>query len=216
MRINEVFYSVQGEGSNVGKPSIFVRFTGCNLRCKWCDTAYAFTDGERWSVSRLAKRIRRYMCLNVVLTGGEPLLYNKELARLMYYLQCHYVEVETNGTIMPYGALYEFISKWNVSIKLKSSGCSEKRINPDIIAFFNSIDNSEFKFVVSSDEDVKEIKRLCKKYAILPEKISVMPLGVTRQSILDGMKDLVPICKKLGWRLSPRLQVLLWGKTRGK
>src|SRR3954453_19910450 len=74
MRITEIFHSIQGESSHAGRPCVFVRLTGCNLRCVWCDTAYAFYEGNRMTVAEVAERVRGYRCGLVEITGGEPLL----------------------------------------------------------------------------------------------------------------------------------------------
>src|ERR1700722_16931632 len=74
LHINEIFYSIQGESTHAGRPCVFVRLTGCNLRCKWCDTEYAFYEGKRMPISEVAEKIRGYRCDLVEVTGGEPLL----------------------------------------------------------------------------------------------------------------------------------------------
>src|SRR5258708_21149402 len=74
LHINEIFYSIQGESTHAGRPCVFVRLTGCNLRCKWCDTEYAFYEGRRMSISEVAEKIRGYRCDLVEGTGGEPLV----------------------------------------------------------------------------------------------------------------------------------------------
>jgi len=217
--INEIFYSVQGEGSSIGQPSIFVRFSGCNLRCKWCDTPYTWKHDAGTKMltgEQMDRKLRKYDFYRVVLTGGEPLLY--DLSDLLFTSFTRFIEVETNGTLIPKKAEV-LINKYNVSIKLRNSGIPKKqRIVPKAIEWFakqniHYEEVCEFKFVVSTMRDIEEIKQLEKKFGL--NNISIMPEGTTREKILEGMEKLIPICKETHWKLSPRLQTLLWGNKRG-
>ena len=78
MKINEIFYSIQGEGYWTGLPNIFIRLTGCNLRCRYCDTTYAYKDGEEMSISQIIEVIKKYPCEYVCITGGEPLINDQD------------------------------------------------------------------------------------------------------------------------------------------
>lgn len=164
---------------------------------------------------QIANTVKKYRknC-DIVLTGGEPLLYDWNPLFTTLGFSYRY-EIETNGTILPKDSV--FVKKYNVSIKLSSSGVPiSKRIKPDVIKAFCTFDLNEcieFKFVVSDMKDVTEIKELHNKYQF--PNITVMPQGVTKEEVLEGMKMLVPVCKKNNWRLSPRLQTLIWGQKRG-
>jgi len=105
LRICEVFLSIQGEGLDIGLPTVFVRTTGCNLRCSWCDTKYAYEGGAEWSLDSLEDRIRTHKARRVCLTGGEPLLQKDAAELVSRLLGAGYdVSVETNGSL-PVGEL---------------------------------------------------------------------------------------------------------------
>ena len=97
LKINEIFYSLQGEGADVGLPTIFIRLTGCNLRCKYCDTEYAFYEGEEMEEEEIIGKISRWKCKRVCITGGEPLL--QDISKLIDLLmkKNYEVSIETNG-----------------------------------------------------------------------------------------------------------------------
>jgi 7-carboxy-7-deazaguanine synthase len=99
LMVNEIFHSIQGESSWAGLPFVFVRLTGCNLRCRYCDTRYAYTEGSPWSIDAILDRFSRLACRRVTLTGGEPLL-QPELPELVSRLLSHgfIVTLETNGS----------------------------------------------------------------------------------------------------------------------
>ena len=99
MKINEIFFSLQGEGILVGTPTIFIRLTGCNLRCSFCDTTYAYKDGTSMSISAIVKEIQKFHCFTVCITGGEPLLQKKTPILIDTLLKKKYlICLETNGS----------------------------------------------------------------------------------------------------------------------
>jgi 7-carboxy-7-deazaguanine synthase len=98
LQINEIFYSIQGESTHAGRPCVFVRLTGCNLRCKWCDTEYAFYEGRQMPIAEVAKIVRGYRCDLVEVTGGEPLLQEGVYSLIDAMLESgHTVMIETSG-----------------------------------------------------------------------------------------------------------------------
>src|SRR3972149_6467890 len=100
MRINEIFKSIQGETSYAGTPFLFVRTTGCNLRCSWCDTTYAYDEGEDFSIDEIIRTLGKYDCRNVAITGGEPLLQEETPLLAVHLINNGYkVFVETNGSV---------------------------------------------------------------------------------------------------------------------
>jgi 7-carboxy-7-deazaguanine synthase len=149
MKVNEIFYSIQGESLSIGFPTIFVRFTGCNLRCTYCDTTYAYEDGQEMSLPDIFARIRTYQCKRVCLTGGEPLL-QKEINQLLNMLDTYSVSVETNGSVPI--EKYELRNghRFIMDMKSPSSGCSDSMIleNLDYLS-----ENDEIKFVVADKKD---------------------------------------------------------------
>ena len=100
MKINEIFYSLQGEGIQTGVPTIFIRFTGCNLRCKWCDTKYAYDEGEDLSIDQIIEKIKSYPSTQICVTGGEPLLQDELSTLIQRLIELKYdINLETNGSI---------------------------------------------------------------------------------------------------------------------
>ena len=100
LKINEIFYSIQGESSHTGLPCIFIRLTFCNLRCNYCDTEYAFYEGEDWSISKILTKIKEYPCNLVMVTGGEPLLQDNCITLMKELLNHNYnVMLETSGSL---------------------------------------------------------------------------------------------------------------------
>lgn len=221
----EVFASIQGEGVSVGIPSTFVRLATCNLRCVWCDTAYTW-DWQRYDrltqtmtldAGQLLARVRNLRPRNVVVTGGEPLVQRRELRSLLAVLQQerYRVEIETNGTIGP-GDLAELVNQWNVSPKLAHSGNDGlRRMDASVLREFGATAQAWFKFVVSSRDDLDEIRSIAAAAGIDPSRIVLMPEGRTAEEIAGRSAWLVDVCAEYGYRFTTRLHILLWGDRRG-
>lgn len=222
----EVFATVQGEGASLGVPSVFVRLGGCNLQCSFCDTAYTW-DWSRFDkkketvdlanddVAALAVDVAKEGVRNVVFTGGEPLLQQKDLAVLAARMKARgfRIEVETNGSIVPEPALAELVDQWNVSPKLESSSnLLDARWVPSAIAWFADRSNAFFKLVVVSKEDVAEIERL----GFPKERLILMPEGTDPATLAERSRWLAEICTQKGYRLGARLHVHIWGAERGR
>ena len=225
MKFSELFYTIQGEGKYIGVPSVFFRTSYCNLRCIWCDTAYTSWTPENKDITVAAavKTITQYGCRHVVITGGEPFIQVKELTRLCQELNLrgHHITVETNATVFaPIEA--NLIS---LSPKLKNSNPSHDnrffgrhergRICPDVICNFLHQYECQVKFVVNSPGDLEEIKTLQAEIPIPAETIVLMPQGMTPEELQPKQEWLVEICKKEGYRYSPRMHVDIWGSKRG-
>ena len=228
--IVEVFFSLQGEGPSIGRPVVFVRFFGCNLRCNFsdgrCDTPYAvITEREEakdMTIEKLANVIRKLPLTHIVFTGGEPTLYQPYIIKLIDELRseddCFTFEIETNGTLKISETFRESIDWFNISLKLKSSKQENEkldklRINDEAIKTF-PVYKSCFKFVVSTQEDIDEVETLSEKYPIIP--VYLMPLGETREEQLKNMPNVADWCMIHGYIMSPRLHTLIWGMKRGK
>lgn len=222
----EVFATVQGEGASLGVPSVFVRLGGCNLQCSFCDTAYTW-DWSRFDkkketvdlsvdeVAGLAVDVAKEGVRNVVFTGGEPLLQQKDLAVLAARMKERgfRIEVETNGTIVPEPALADVVDQWNVSPKLESSGNRlDARWVPSAIAWFADRPNAFFKVVIVSKDDVAEVERL----AFPRERLILMPEGTEPATLAERSRWLAEICTQKGYRLGARLHVHIWGSERGR
>ncbi len=239
----EIFYSIQGEGKSIGRPSIFVRTSLCNLHCTWCDTDYTWNwvgtrfphvndtkaayqkfDKKVWiarcSVSEVAAIVAGFPCKNVILTGGEPMLQQAALIELMNILcslsNDYHFEIETNGTLSPTPAFDVLMDQYNVSPKLENSGNTRRlREKPAALRFFAQSPKANFKFVLSDEKDLPEVLELANTYSITPEKIWLMPEGNTTSALAKRRKWLVEICKKYGFHYSDRLHVQIWGSKKG-
>ena len=228
MRIAEIFHSIQGEGLLAGVPSIFIRTSGCNLRCHWCDTPYASwkPEGPEMSVEEILKKLTEWNCDHVVLTGGEPMIAPDlpELATVLKKQKKH-ITIETAGTILPNGIPCDLAS---LSPKLANSTPSLERdpawakkhettrLQPEVIAEWIRKYPFQLKFVVSSENDLAEIKSLLLKLPkISADLVLLMPEGVDTQTLASRSPWLVDICKREGFRFCPRLHIDLFGHKRG-
>lgn len=208
MQVNEIFYSIQGEGINLGLPSIFLRLSGCHLRCVWCDSKFTwdFKSGKKMSTNEIVAEIKKFPCKNLVITGGEPLIQQSEIIALLQKLKGYYVEIETSGTLETY--LNEYIHHYNCSPKLSNSK------NPRTTLQNLPVEKTYYKFVVDKPEDLEEIKNFLKKHKIPREKVFLMPQGIKKREIAERSKWLVEICKKENFRFTPRLHINIWGNKR--
>jgi len=228
MRIAEIFCSIQGEGLLAGVPSIFIRTSGCNLRCHWCDTPYASwkPEGPEMSIEEILKKISGWDCNHIVLTGGEPMIAPDlpELATALKKQKKH-ITIETAGTILPNGIPCDLAS---LSPKLSNSTPSPERdpawakkheatrLQSEVISEWIRKYPFQLKFVVSSENDLAEIKDLLSRLPPAPlHQILLMPEGTDVKTLASRSPWLVDICKREGFRFCPRLQIELFGLTRG-
>ena len=234
----EIFHTLQGEGVSMGLPSVFIRSSLCNLRCTWCDTAYTWNwegtkwdheDGEKYAksdyiveleTSAVADLVADYHCLNVVLTGGEPLLQQPAWFSIIKHLRerdpKYRFEIETNGTQLPDDDMAQAVDQWNVSAKLSNSGNSAKlRIKEEAMTFFASSDKAWFKFVIQSEQDLAEVQQLEAQFSIPKERILLMPEGRDEVTLQSRRLWLADLCRDQGYRFSDRLHIQLWGSKRG-
>jgi 7-carboxy-7-deazaguanine synthase len=223
MRIAEIFYSLQGEGSLVGVPSIFVRTSGCNLRCAWCDTPYTSwnPEGEDLGVDAILVRAAEFRAArHVVITGGEPMIAHGivELSERFHERGMH-ITVETAGTIFAPVAC----DLMSISPKLSNStpaGAFEKqheklRVQPSVLRQLITAYDYQLKFVISCEEDVVEARSLIAELEAPPEKVILMPEGTASDVLKTRGMWLAEFCKEHGFRFSPRLHVDLYGNKRG-
>jgi 7-carboxy-7-deazaguanine synthase len=156
LKVNEIFYSIQGESSHAGRPCVFVRLTGCNLRCSYCDTRYAYDEGQNLTIDEIVDRVTSYQCRLVEITGGEPLI-QKETPDLIHLLLNKDFEVllETNGSI-DISPIDERCVRL-VDIKCPSSH-EEKNNNLDNLKRLSGKD--EIKFVIGNRKDYDFAKNI--------------------------------------------------------
>lgn len=217
MRISEIFYSVQGEGPNLGTPNIFVRLSGCNLRCIFCDTPYALEGGWVCTIAHLVAEIRKFPSLNVVFTGGEPMLQQNELVTLMNVLvdvsMLYHFEIETNGSIIPKKAMKEIVDCWIVSPKMSNAGIKPYNLSRSFL--LGTLNNVYFKFVVVKPSDLEEILEYLKHNPIGPEHVFLMPEATTVEGHNRKLPWIIEFAKQHGFRVTPRLHILAYGNVRG-
>lgn len=230
--ISETFYSLQGEGKLTGIPSWFVRLSGCNLRCTWCDTPYASwnPDGQPRDISALVDEACATGARHAVLTGGEPMIF-PALAPLSHALAARgmHITIETAGTLARSDIACDLMS---ISPKLSNSTPlagdprdpdgrwsrlhESRRINPDALrALITGPWQHQLKFVVATPADLAEIDSLlCLLPALPPADILLMPEGITPAT--RGTRDwITQACLDRGWRYCHRLHIDLFGNTRG-
>jgi 7-carboxy-7-deazaguanine synthase len=225
MKINEIFYSLQGEGFLAGVPSVFVRIAGCPLRCRWCDTKYAWSKeaGRQYSTDEIVRTVQQWPCRFVVITGGEPMV-NPDLPQLAGELKAagRHITIETAGIAYIPDMPCDLMS---ISPKLSNSipedaklAAIHKDSRLDLAVLEELIDNYDYqlKFVVDSEADLPEIEETIEKLTnIDSEKVMLMPQAATRQGLLAKSPMVAELCKRTGYAFSQRLQVLLWDNERG-
>ncbi len=222
----EIFLSLQGEGRTAGTPSAFVRLAGCNLSCSWCDTAYTWDwTAYDYATHAMAMETRDVLALvlalgphNVVITGGEPLIQQADLAELCGRLagSGRSVEVETNGTVAPDPAMVAAVSRWNVSPKTAGSGNPQRREVPGALAAFAALPNADFKFVISTRADAEEAEAIARRYGVAPGRVALMPEGASAAQLAERSAWVRAEAAARGFRFSSRIHILLWGDGRAR
>lgn len=227
LKLSEIFYSLQGEGIDAGKPAVFIRTALCNLSCVWCDTKYTWDwshyDYDRevseMTISSIQEQISRFDTKHCVITGGEPLIQQTKLIPLLSNLknEDYFIEVETNATILPSEMLERFVDRWNVSPKLQNSSISKQyREVQSCMEYYAKNSKAVIKFVICNQSDLAEVKTLVGKYKLKSQRIILMPEGNSAAEIIEKSKWLAEICQSNGYRLSVRLHTLIWSGTRAK
>ncbi len=224
MFIAETFVSLQGEGILAGIPSFFIRTSGCNLRCRWCDTPYTSwkPEGERRSVGVLLNKLESCSVRHVVITGGEPLL-QREIAALTRSLRLagYHITVETAGTVDPQ---FE-CDLLSLSPKTRSSDPQgvwrerhqQKRSAYQIARRLITL-HSEYqvKFVVVDEDDLTEIFEIIELLGVRDrDRVLLMPEGRTENEVRGRQELVAALCVEHGFRYTPRLHLDLYGGARG-
>jgi 7-carboxy-7-deazaguanine synthase len=227
--LSETFYSVQGEGKYAGVPAVFLRTQGCNLLCRWpCDTIPVWKEGKLYRYEELYKHwegkkwIRSFRRgAHLVLTGGEPMERQEEIAGFLAYLKNKgsrpFIEVETNASISPKPTFDSFVHHYTCSPKLSNSGMPlARRRRVEVIKRFVADERAVFKFVVDVESDLKEMMDdYAKPFGIEPHRIYLMPEATSVEELREKSKWLVENCKENAFNYSPRLQVLIWDLLTG-
>jgi 7-carboxy-7-deazaguanine synthase len=222
LKIAELFYSIQGEGSLVGVPSVFIRTSGCNLRCSWCDTPYTSwqPEGTDLSLRQILDEVRAHPARHVVVTGGEPMI-QPEIIPLAEQLRAAglHITIETAGTVFQPVAC----DLMSISPKLANSTPEgdwsarheRLRLQPSVLTELMARYDYQLKFVIQRSEDLAEVRALLGSVDADPLRVILMPEGTDPDVLRERGIWLAEICKEEGFRYSPRLHVDLWGNRRG-
>jgi len=228
MRISDIYYSIQGEGKLVGVPSAFVRTSGCNLHCTWCDTPYASwaPEGKDYEIDAVLEKLADFPTRHVVVTGGEPIIANgiEELTAALRRRGYH-ITIETAATVYK-DVVYDLASlspklqnstPWSVEQGRFADAHEENRINVDVIRrFIAAAPDFQLKIVVDEPSDLAEIDLLLNRIGdVKPENVLLMPQGVSEEEFQPKRRWLGEMCKQRGFRYCPRLHILLYGNARG-
>ncbi|WP_372364536.1 7-carboxy-7-deazaguanine synthase QueE [Candidatus Uabimicrobium sp. HlEnr_7] len=227
MLISEIFYSLQGEGLYTGYPSVFIRTSGCNLRCSWCDTPYTswYPEGKNKSMNEIMIETKAWERVShYVITGGEPMVQS-EMGLLITKLKerSHFITIETAGTVFSESIKPDYFS---ISPKLKNSYPSKKDSKELKIHSKNNLYHAlkdfiqcgtkyQFKFVVKNRKDTDEILELVNKYDIPRHTVFLMPEGRSVEELAAKSHVIAEICKEEQFNFCNRLQIYLWGDTKG-
>jgi len=226
IKITEIFRSIQGEGTEIGKPKIFIRVAGCNLRCKYCDTKFSswYVDSfKEYTQEELLEKVKSFDCDSITWTGGEPTLYQEFLTKFMYSNQKFHYSIETNGVEHFYNIDLSFYS---VSPKLENfckDAINMESLN-DYVETIAMIDG-QLKFVISSDEDYRQVKELLMIKNSNIKKISIIlqPEGLTENlpqyvlrnvDLVEKVQDDWEFWKNYNFRILPQYHRILWNNRR--
>lgn len=226
LRVSEIFYSLQGEGRDIGRPAVFLRLAGCNLRCVTCDTAYAWEEGEEASVQVIQERLRVFPCRYLTVTGGEPLLQARGMVELLDLLPAWTLALETNATLWEPEVLGRF-SLVTASPKLPSAGVGpfpHRAFSKYVETLYHKL---QVKLVVGSGEDWEAVEGLLEEYSSLGREIPLVvqpldrggPLSQYREDakeMAEVFLQRVEIWGRDNVRFLPQLHKILWGRERGK
>jgi 7-carboxy-7-deazaguanine synthase len=226
MKITEIYKSVQGEGLLTGTPSVFVRASGCNLRCWFCDTPFTSwsPEGTDVSVDEIVAQVEEWDCRHVVVTGGEPMLFAEllPLADELHARRWH-ITVETAGTLY----LPVKCDLMSISPKLSGSGPSpaehphwsrrheRQRFQPDVLRTLMAEYDYQLKFVIDRAGELDEVEDLVVDLGnVRDDRVLLMPQGVTQHELAQKATWLAPYCLERGWTFCPRKQIEWFGPVR--
>jgi 7-carboxy-7-deazaguanine synthase len=208
LRINEIFYSIQGESSRIGRPTVFVRLTGCPMRCTYCDTAYAFHAGQQKEIDEIIQEIQKFDTNYVTVTGGEPLA-QKNCIELMNQLCAlgYQVSLETGGGL----DIKDVNSKVKIILDVKTPKSNEDKNNfwPNLA---NIKTTDEIKFVIQDYDDFSWSIDIIKQYQLNQQQILFSPVYKVLAS--EQLAEWI-LKHQLNVRLQLQLHKILWGEKQG-
>jgi 7-carboxy-7-deazaguanine synthase len=225
VRIAEIFFSIQGEGEFSGTPSVFVRTTGCNLRCWFCDTPYTSfrPEGDQREWSEVLRAVLDFDCRHVVLTGGEPLL-QPQIVPLSRALRAEgrFVTIETAGTV------FRPVEADLMSISPKLSNSTPHMVNrwldrherdrhrPEVLQQLVTSNRYQLKFVIDEPADVECVQEYLEGFPeVVADRVWLMPQGICPVELREKAKWLKPAAAELGFQYCPRRHIELFGSVRG-
>jgi 7-carboxy-7-deazaguanine synthase len=210
LKITEIFYSLQGEAQYVGVPTVFVRLTGCPLRCQYCDTAYAFHGGEWWNVSDILEHVAEYGARDVCVTGGEPLAQRQCLTLLRALCDRGFrVSLETSGALSV-AEVDPRVSRV-VDVKTPGSGEEARNLYPQLQSLR---DPDQIKFVITSRADYEWCRAKVLELA-LTERCGVLFSPSYAQLEARELAEWI-LADRLAVRFQLQLHKILWGEARGR
>jgi 7-carboxy-7-deazaguanine synthase len=210
LRITEIFHSLQGESNTVGLPTVFIRLTGCPLRCVYCDTAYAFTGGSKMDIDVILDQVKQYSTRYVTVTGGEPLAQSACIELMTKLADLDYlVSLETSGALDVSGVDSRVVKV--VDLKTPSSGELSKNMYSNI-AHLKAKD--QVKFVIGSDEDYQWSKAMLTEYDLLNRCHILFSPVMGKQNPTELAEKILH--DRLPVRFQIQLHKLLWDDAQGK
>lgn len=238
--VNELYGPVvQGEGKSTGMACMFLRLSGCNLSCVWCDTPYSWNwIGSKWehpdkydpkveahkmSIQEVSDVLyaKSEGVRNLVISGGEPMLQQQALTMFLRKIKDEnpnwWAEIETNGTIVPSDEFISLINQFNCSPKLSNAGKDnprKKRLKLEALLKINHSGKGTFKFVIQSDIDLEETREMISLAKIEPKTVWLMPEGKTREEQEMRQGAVKIFSHEQGYNFSPRLHILEFGNKR--
>ncbi len=213
MKVNEIFYSIQGE-IDVGTPTMFIRLQGCNMipKCKFCDSSYSWNEGKEMTNQEIYEEIKEYLnfCDYIVFTGGEPTCQIEDIINFKIYLGNQvnkdiYYGLETNGLI--YSDMCFIFDKISVSPK-------KQNYNIETLNRLND-KNTRYKFVYENKNDLW-FEKIIEELDLYDWQVYIMPEGKTKEEQEQKMNEVVEYCKEKGYNFAPRIHILIWGQRRAK
>ena len=208
MKINEIFYSIQGEGKWTGFPNIFIRTTGCNLRCSYCDTKYAYKQGIEKKIQEITKEIKKYYCTKICITGGEPLIQEDTIELIKHLLNLKYsVIVETNGSIK----IDSLKNKKNLIISLDIKTPSSKMHEKMFLQNINILTKKDqIKFIIKNKKDYDYARIIIQKFKPKCD-VFFQPVWKTNSEKLAKwiLEDYLKV------KLGLQIHKIIWGDKKG-
>jgi 7-carboxy-7-deazaguanine synthase len=208
MKINEIFYSIQGEGKWTGLPNIFIRTTGCNLRCAFCDTKYAYEEGTERTIEEIIDEIKKYDCEKICITGGDPLLHKETVELIDKLIEKGYkICLETNGSHSIKSLNNKADLMISLDIKCPSSGMHEKMIFENIPLLKQK---DQLKLIIKDKKDYEYAKKIILKYKPVCTVFFQPVWGTNPKDLAEWI-----INDKLRVKLGLQIHKIIWGDRRG-